>query len=63
MEMNYYDVKRFGMILAIQAQIDGMKADNENRKQNKEGMAYTYEDFLEKSNELEYVIHCPEDKL
>jgi hypothetical protein len=28
--MNNYDVKRFGLILALQAEIEGMKAENGN---------------------------------
>lgn len=26
--MNHYDIKRFALVLAIQAEIEGMKAEN-----------------------------------
>lgn len=30
--MNEYDIKRFGLILAVQAEIEGMKSDNNSRE-------------------------------
>ncbi len=50
--MNSYDVKRLALVLAVQSEIEGMKAENENRRQNNENMAYSDESFQEKVEEL-----------
>lgn len=61
--MEGMDVKRLGLILAIQAEIEGMKADNDTRKQNGESLAYSGEDFTAKSNELENMAYCHDEQL
>ena len=43
--MNEYDVKRLALVLAVQAEIEGMKADNIQRESLELSMAYTSEDF------------------
>ena len=61
--MDYYVVKRFGKILAVQAEIEGMKADNLLREQNNESPAYSGKDFSAKASELENLAYCHEDQL
>jgi hypothetical protein len=61
--MDSYDVKRLALILAVQAEIEGMKADNENRKQNNHSMAYTDSDFAEKATELRNLAYIHNDQL
>ena len=39
-------------ILAIQAEIEGMKSDNDLRRLNEESPAYSGNDFFDKANEL-----------
>ena len=51
--MGASDVKRLGLILSIQATMEGMKAANEDRRQNNESMAYSDEDFQAISAQFE----------
>lgn len=50
--MNEYDVKRLALILAVQSEIEGMKAENMQREQLGYSMAYTDSDFCGKAEEL-----------
>lgn len=50
--MNEYDVKRLALVLAVQAEIEGMKADNLIREQNNEALAYNGAEFECKAAEL-----------
>ena len=61
--MKCSDIKRLGLILSIQAEIEGMKAENEVRKTCKESMAYNEGDFQFKSEELRNAVQCPEELL
>jgi len=49
---NFYNVKRLALILAIQAEIEGMKAENMQREQCGNSMAYGDSNFSEKAEEL-----------
>ena len=51
-KMDDYTVKRLALILAIQAEIEGMKAENEERMFLGRGVAYDESSFLEKAEEL-----------
>jgi hypothetical protein len=55
--MNEYDVRKLAEIFAIQAEIEGMKADNEQRKINTESPAYTENAFRAKAEELR-ILAC-----
>ena len=61
--METIDVKRLGLILSIQAEVEGMKADNNTRKQNGESLAYCGYDFQEKAAELNNMSRCPDEHL
>ena len=50
--MNEYDVKRLALVFAIQAEIEGMKAENTQRSILDHSMAYTDQDFCDKAEEL-----------
>jgi len=50
--MNEYDVKRLAGVLAIQAEIEGMKFENLQREQYNKSHAYSDDDFQEKAEEL-----------
>ena len=50
--MNEYDVKRLAEIYAIQAQIEGMKSENEQLSQYGRSLKYMYKDFWLKAQEL-----------
>ena len=61
--MNEYDVKRLAEVLAIQAEIEGMKFDNMQREQYSQSHAYTDEDFAAKAEELRLVAAKHNDQL
>lgn len=50
--MTHYDVLRFGLLLAIQAEIEGMKIDNHVRVSNGESPDYGINSFNAKAEEL-----------
>ena len=54
-------VKRLALILAVQAEIEGMKASNANRAQENWSMAYGDEDFNNKADELREIAKLPDD--
>ena len=61
--MNEYDVKRLSLILAIQSEIEGMKADNAIRQQNNESFAYNGAEFECKSEELRILAYAHNENL
>ncbi len=61
--MEAMNIKRLALVLSVQAEIVGMKYENEARKQAQESMAYSGNDFQEKSHELENLAYCHDDQL
>jgi hypothetical protein len=61
--MNDYTVKRLALILAIQAEIEGMKAENMQREQQGYSMAWTESDFFEKAEELRQLAYKHDEQL
>lgn len=61
--MEHYDVKRLALTLAVQAEIEGMKADNWSRKQNMHANAYTDADFCAKAEDLRNIAYCHDEQL
>ena len=58
--MNEYDIKRLAIILTIQAEIDGMKAANDQYKENQ---PYTDKDFKDKAEELRIIAYKHNEQL
>lgn len=50
--MDSYDIKRFALIQATIAEIEGMKIKNKERKNDGMAFAYSQDHFDEKSDEL-----------
>lgn len=50
--MEETDVKRLGYILAVQAEIEGMKVDNEVRESRGEAHSYFQDDFDRQAGRL-----------
>jgi hypothetical protein len=48
-------VKRLALILAVQAEIEGMKAENMQREHRSESMAYSEKDFTKAAEELRII--------
>lgn len=61
--MNAIDIRRLGLILATQTEIEGMKIANAERDLPSKAAAYSEEDFQEKANELRNLVYCPEEHL
>ena len=50
--MNECSIRRYALILAVQAEIEGMKAPNQERLCNGQALAYSDEAFKEKAERL-----------
>lgn len=61
--MNNYDVKRLALVLAIQAEIEGMKADNKDRELNGHAMAYNAQDFEYMAIQLKELANKHDEQL
>ncbi|MBP4139980.1 hypothetical protein [Flavobacterium geliluteum] len=60
---DYYNTKRLALILAVQAEIEGMKSANEDRKQQNHTMAHPSEDFQEKAMDLRNLAYAHNESL
>jgi hypothetical protein len=58
--MEESDIKRLGLILAIQAEIEGMKAEN---LLCGDTPMYQNNRFLEKAEQLKSIVYCHKDEL
>ena len=61
--MNEYDVKRLALVLAVQAEIEGMKAENQYRKVYDHEPTYNNDDFRTKALELNELAHKHNEQL
>jgi len=60
---NYYDIKRLALVLATQAEIEGMKAANKQREIQNDSMAYPEDSFFDKANELRNLAYANDEQL
>lgn len=62
--MDQYDIKRLALILAVQAEIDGMKAENKAAELNGfNPLPYRENHFIEKANDLRNLAYCHNEQL
>jgi hypothetical protein len=61
--MDSYDIKRLALILAIQAEIEGMKAFNTQREMEGNSIGYNQTSFDEMANQLRDIAYKPNDLL
>jgi len=61
--MQSSDVMRLGLILAVQAEIEGMKITNSERDMPSEAAAYSQEHFDGKAEELRNIAYSHEQQL
>jgi len=65
--MHHYDVKRFALVLAIQAEIEGAKLDNKERIHNQiafsVGLNYPPQWFEQKAEELRTLANLHDEQL
>jgi uncharacterized membrane protein YecN with MAPEG domain len=61
--MNEYDVKRLALVLALQAELEGMKAANAIRERMDYALAYDEGAFQEVAVELRNLANLHNDQL
>ena len=61
--MTHYDVRRLALVLALQAEIEGMKAENLEREQLNISLAYSESAFINKAEELRNLAHAHDEQL
>jgi hypothetical protein len=61
--MTQYDVKRLALVLAIQAEIEGMKAENKQREHLNYSLAYTDVDFVNQAERLRELAYAHDEQL
>jgi len=61
--MNECDVKRLAQVLAVQAEIEGMKAFNKQREIQDESPGYNQKDFNDMADQLNNLGHSHNDQL
>ena len=61
--MDHYDIKRLAVVLAVQAEIEGMKATNLHEAVYGNCPNYGEEDFRSKACELENLAHVHNEQL
>lgn len=61
--MNDYVVKRLALVLAVQAEIEGMKAENKQREQQGYSMAWNESEFCQKAEELRNLANAHDEQL
>ena len=60
--MDDSSVKRLGLILTIQAEIDGMKAENEFNKVINNNILYGEDAFIQKAEEIRRIVYMHPDQ-
>lgn len=61
--MTQADVKRLALVLAVQAEIEGMKAENQYWKNNGGDPTHGESKFLDKASELRNLAYAHDDQL
>lgn len=61
--MTSYTVKRLALVLAVQAEIEGMKATNNHRLSCGESIGYSDYDFCQKAEELRALANKHDEQL
>lgn len=61
--MEKYDVIRLALVLAKQAEIEGMKAENITAEQNGHSLPYDGKRFMDQAADLENIANCHDEQL
>lgn len=61
--MTNYDIKRLALVLAVQAEIEGMKAENLQRDQQEMSPAYPNEMFQDMAEQLRNLAAMHDEQL
>lgn len=60
---DYYNTKRLALILAVQAEIEGMKSENLLREQKNESPAYGETQFHDMAEQLRSLAYAHNEQL
>lgn len=61
-DMTDTGVKRLILVSALEAEMQGMIADNKQREQEGSSMAYTGKDFVNIASQMEEIAHRPDEE-
>lgn len=61
--MTTADIKRLGLVLAIQVEIEGMKAENKQRERQDYSMAYNDLVFYNQAEKIMEIVNKHDDQL
>lgn len=61
--MDTYDVKRFALVLAVQAEIEGMKSADKERTLKQGDLQYDEAAYCAKAEELRNIAYCHDEQL
>lgn len=61
--MDHYDVKRLALVLAVQAEIEGMKAENKQCEIEGSNLCYSDQKFQDKALELKNLAYAHNEQL
>jgi hypothetical protein len=61
--MDHYDIKRLALVLAVQAEIEGMKTVNQESKRMNATMPYTIGAFEKKAMDLRNLAYALNEQL
>ena len=61
--MNEYDIKRLALVFAVQAEIEGKKADNMQKQAFGQSMTWISDDFNKKAEELRNLAYSHNEQL
>ncbi len=61
--MEHYDVRRLALVLAVEAEIQGMIYENKVREQQNLAVPYRMEEFQAKADELRNIAYCHDEQL
>lgn len=61
--MTRYDIKRLALVFAVQAKIEGMKAQNKIDDMNGNYPSWSFSDFDDCSEELKSLAYAPDEEV
>jgi hypothetical protein len=61
--MDHYDIKRLALLAALQTEVEGMKATNEDRKQQNQSMIYGEVDFSHMAAQITVLAYKHNEQL
>jgi len=60
---DFYNIRRLALVLAIQAEVEGMKAENQIRMLNNIPLIYGDREFNEKAEDLRQMAYAHDEQI